>query len=87
MKLKPCPFCGLTSDTEWEDTLYLSSGWKDEDLCGDGTLVRHYVSIFDNTRHGMSYGILCSTTYGGCGASITGDSVEEVIEKWNKRAA
>lgn len=24
MKLKPCPFCGLTSDTDWEDTLYPS---------------------------------------------------------------
>ena len=31
-KLKPCPFCGLQSDTDWEDTLYPSgSGWADED--------------------------------------------------------
>ncbi len=85
MKLKPCPFCGATQDTDWEDTMYPVFGWKDEDIGGDGTLVRCYVPIYDPEKHGMVYNINCASTYGGCDASITGDSEEEVIAKWNKR--
>lgn len=49
MKLKPCPFCGLTSGRERIDL------WQG------------------------------ATTYGGCCANISGDSKEEVIDKWNQR--
>lgn len=85
MILKGCPFCGMISDTDWDDTRYPSYGWKDEDICGDGELVRHYVSVFDPDKHGMGYKISCDPGYGGCGAEMRGDSEEEVIAKWEKR--
>ena len=86
MQLKPCPFCGMTSDTEWEDTLYPSGvGWRlldrgDRGLC-KSYLGRDRVDIWEGT----CYEINCATTYGGCGVSISGDSKEEVIDKWNSR--
>ena len=86
-KLKPCPFCGLQSDVDWDDTLYPSgSGWR-EDPCGtEGRYLRHYLGA--NERHrwqGTCYQINCAEIYGGCGVNITGDSKQEVIDKWNYR--
>lgn len=84
--LKPCPFCGMQSDTEDEDTLYPSgTGWR-EGLFGSGEVLRQYLSRTDWYRwQGTCYEINCSTNYGGCGANISGDSKEEVINKWNRR--
>ena len=88
MKLKPCPFCGLTSDTDWEDTLYPSGvGWReDTGVIDDVTPFRHYLGAYRRDQwQGTCYEINCAVTYGGCGANISGDSEEDVIEKWNKR--
>jgi hypothetical protein len=78
---KPCPFCGKKIDINDEDTLYPSgTGWKDS---GEG--YRHYVSIYDVPKEQWCYKIVCQEHYGGCGAEIHGDSVDETIEKWNRR--
>jgi len=88
MKLKPCPFCGLTSDTDWEDTLHPSGvGWcEDNSGYHDSHVHRFYLSTEHKDEwEGVCYEISCSVTYGGCGANISGDSKEEVIERWNRR--
>lgn len=43
-----------------------------------------YGSGYDHD--GMRYHIVCNECYGGCGAEMFGDTPEECIEKWNKRA-
>lgn len=80
--LKPCPFCGLQSHQDWEDTLYPSGiGWRVDEG------VQHYLGRDSYARwQGKCYEINCATPYGGCGANISADSKEEVIEKWNRRA-
>ena len=87
MIAKNCPFCGMKNNLDI-DTLYPSGiGWKEDDL-GDGTTFRHYVSIYseDLPREQWCYKVVCNDSYGGCGATMHGDSIEEVINKWNKRA-
>lgn len=85
-KLLPCPFCGMQSEIEWEDTLHPSgSAWRDETV---GTQqFRHYVRR-DSPKgyHGLCYSLNCATVYGGCGVEMSGDSAEEVVAKWNRRA-
>ena len=90
MKLTKCPFCGRVNDTDDEDTLYpTGSYWATH---GDG--FRHYFSpgLYRGNIHqmpepeGKVYQIVCSENYGGCGAEIHGDSVEEVIQKWERRS-
>lgn len=79
--LKPCPFCGLQSHQDWDDTMHPSGvGWRDYPP------FRHYLGADQRHRwQGKCYEINCATQYGGCGANISGDSKEEVIEKWNRR--
>ena len=90
MKLTACPFCGMVSDTDWDDTLYpTGSFWADHP---DG--FRHYFSRAlyrgDESKmpepEGKVFQIVCSENYGGCGAEIHGDSIEEVIQKWERRS-
>lgn len=90
MKLTKCPFCGRVNDTADDDTLYPTGGlWATDE---DG--FRHYFSHAfyrgDEARmpvpEGKVYQIVCSENYGGCGAEIHGDSVEEVIQKWERRS-
>lgn len=77
----PCPFCGSKINAEDPDTLYPSgTGWED---AGEG--YRHYVSSYNVPKEQWCYKIVCQEHYGGCGAEIHGDSVDEVKEKWNKR--
>ena len=84
-KLKPCPFCGMQSHQDWDDTLHPSgSGWRE--LQFGETKIRHYMGRKDYHKwEGACYEIDCAETYGGCGVNITGDSKEEVINKWNRR--
>lgn len=81
-KLKPCPFCGLQSHQDWDDTLHPSGiGWAEDD-----EHVPYYLSIDQYEEwQGTCYKLTCAEVYGGCGASATGDSQEEVINKWNRR--
>lgn len=78
---KPCPFCGSKIDVTDHDTLYPSGvGWKEDDG------LRHYVSLRDVPKEQWCYLIVCQEHYGGCGAEMIGDSIEETITKWNRRA-
>lgn len=85
LKCKPCPFCGLVLDANDVDTVYPSgTGWKEEDW-GDGTPYRHYVRALEVPKEQWCYQVVCQVHYGGCDASVRGDSKEEAIEKWNRR--
>lgn len=78
---KPCPFCGRHMNPNDHDTLYPSSiGWKEEE---DGH--RHYVDIYDVPEEQWCYKMVCQEHYGGCGVEMHGDSIEETINKWNRR--
>jgi hypothetical protein len=37
--------------------------------------------------HGQVWELGCLEHEGGCGATMTGDSREEVLAKWNRRAS
>lgn len=79
-KLKPCPFCGSVLDLLDRDVFHPSGGWK----IHKG--FRSYLSFSDLDKFdGFTWQINCPTIYGGCGASISGDSEEEAVEAWNKR--
>lgn len=75
--LLPCPFCGSKLDLEDEDTLYpTGDGWLfDEEL-----QMRTYHRLYIVPKEQWCYALHCS-----CGASLTGDDRDEVIEKWNRR--
>lgn len=84
--LRECPFCGMRPPKDLIDTLYPSgTGWKTLTL-SDGESFRTYHRHDEGGLEGQCYQIWCNTTYGGCGAEMHGDSVEEVVEKWNTRA-
>lgn len=78
--LLPCPFCGRQGDHSDPDTMHPSGGWVDEP---DG--FRHYVTTWDPRKQGSCFEVNCVQHYGGCGASISGDSEEEAIAAWNRR--
>lgn len=80
--MKSCPFCGHPVDLDDQDTIYPNGiGWKDR----PGGF-RSYHSYRLVPKEQWCYSIHCVTTSGGCGAKISGDSEEECIEKWNRRA-
>lgn len=84
MIAKDCPFCGMKNNLDI-DTLYPSgTGWKEEQL-SDGNTIRYYVSAYDVPKEQWCYKVVCNESYGGCGAEIHGDSIDEVIDKWNTR--
>lgn len=79
--MKDCPFCGHKLDIYDTDTIYPNGvGWV---LNDDGT--KSYVNFREVPEEQWCYSINCVTTAGGCGAEMTGDSMVECIEKWNKR--
>lgn len=80
LKLKSCPFCGKQMDLNDPDTIYPCGAWK-KDSNGD----THYLSYNSPNIDGFVFGIYCEESSGGCGAQISGDSIEEVIFKWNRR--
>lgn len=75
--MKPCPFCNKVPDLTDPDTLYPGGVWKD--TVDSGRIYGNKKSIPD--YHGRCYTMHCS-----CGASMTGDSKEEVIQQWETRA-
>jgi hypothetical protein len=78
--LLPCPFCGKQMDIHCDETLHRSStAWKDTKYG------RGYVRYHEECD-GYCYEVHCNKIYGGCGATITDDSIEEVIAAWNKRS-
>jgi hypothetical protein len=79
MTLLNCPFCGSELESEDADTLHKSCSWRNRDG------YREYLTTSNPLADGFCYQINCPTIYGGCGSSISADSKEEVIEKWNTR--
>lgn len=79
--MKPCPFCGKKINLEDHDTFYPTGiGWKD---IGGG--FRSYHSVEEVPSEQWCYKIVCAVTSGGCDAEISGDSKNDVIQKWNRR--
>ncbi len=80
MNALPCPFCGAHMNPHDRDTLYPSAvGWKEENG------YRSYCDIYDVPKEQWCYKIICNESYGGCGATMYGDSITETLDKWNKR--
>ena len=81
-ELLACPFCGKHADMDDPDTLHpTGTGWAD-----DIDAFRVYVSYRKVPQDQWCWGVHCPTSAGGCGAEITGDSRDEAIAKWNRRA-
>lgn len=81
VSLMPCPFCGRKVDEDLDDTLYPTGhGWLEE----GGH--RHYVSYREAPKDQWCWQMLCPEVGGGCGVEIHGDSRDEAIAKWNRRA-
>lgn len=79
----PCPFCGKAVDMEDHDTLYPSGiGWSDT----DHPPFRTYHNARHVPKEQWCWSMNCPTPAGGCGAEMTGDSREEALKKWNRRA-
>ena len=79
-EVKPCPFCGFQVDANDRDTLYPSGPkWRDE------SIGRVYMNARSTEYDGECFQLICNTLYGGCGAEMNGDSIEEVLEKWGRR--
>lgn len=80
MDLLPCPFCGMEPSEDLSDTLYPSGiVWNTTNG------IRCYFRYNEGLYEGMSWKMICNESYGGCGATISGDSEEETKEKWNNR--
>lgn len=80
-ELKPCPFCGFDADLDEPDTLYPGGRWREDDG------IRHYLLPNDKREgHGRTWTLHCPVTVGGCGAQISGDTREEAIAAWDRRA-
>jgi len=81
--LLPCPFCGKRHDGDLTDTLYPNGTfWRQEDW-------GRVYSSRKGRRPGDQWcmAMHCTGCNGGCGAEISADTLEEVVAKWNRRAA
>jgi len=75
----PCPFCGkqVTKD-DLEDALYPSGvTWRESEFG------RVYGG--NHTHPNQCYQFVCQSHKDGCGATMDGDSKEDVVSKWNGR--
>lgn len=81
-----CPFCGHMPQ-DLRDFLHpTGQGWRDDPIGDDGEMMRHYMRYNDpRGTHGQCWELGCLEHEGGCGATMHGDSREDVIAKWNKR--
>jgi len=82
IQLKPCPFCGRKADMSDPDTIYPSGTfWRPHEEVG-----RIYIGPKERlSNDNPCWVINCVEIAGGCGASMDGDSIEETVEKWNRR--
>jgi len=76
--MKPCPFCGHQMDMDNPDTVYPNgTGWK---IGEDG--IRTYHDAREVPREQWCYSVHCV----GCGVEVSGDSRQECLDKWHRRA-
>lgn len=83
IQLKPCPFCGFQVDRYGLiDVLYPTGVyWRQHD-----EMDREYVGFKERRMDDKPcYQLLCNVTMGGCGAEMHGDTIEDVVDKWNTR--
>ena len=82
-ELKSCPFCDNNLDLADGETLYPNgTGWVQDPESN----IRYYRRHKDVSPSNWCYTVHCPTMYSGCGAEISGDSQQEAIDKWNRRA-
>ena len=63
------------------DTLYPTGvGWEIHRSCH-----RSYKSFREVPKEQWCYGMHCVTTSGGCGATVTGNSIDAAVAAWNRR--
>lgn len=78
---KPCPFCGKPIDLDEPDSFHPNgTGWIDQP---EG--YRSYHPHREVPREQWCWSIYCAAVYGGCGVEMSGDTQQEVINKWNAR--
>lgn len=84
MNVKPCPFCGHQPEDRRDFFHPTGTVWQDRLLNGRKfrTYHRHGTKEYD----GRCWVLACLTHEGGCGAEMSGDSEEDTLERWNRRA-
>ena len=82
MEFKPCPFCGKEVNIEDPDVLYPNGiAWMD-----DPVLIRTYHNARALPPSQWCYSMHCPVQAGGCGVEMPGDTRQEAIDNWNRRA-
>lgn len=81
MNLEHCPFCGFDVNQS-DEVLY---------PCGIVWSLTHEGKVYHTMQgnkpiDGVCWQLVCDETAGGCGVVMYGDSKDEVVEKWHKRA-
>ena len=85
-KILSCPYCGHTPIDEMDFLHPTGQGWRDDPIGDDGKMMRHYMRYNDPRGvHGQCWELGCLEHEGGCGATMHGDSREDVVAKWNRR--
>lgn len=81
--LDDCPFCAHVLSPKCPETLHPSGVyWHYDENSGS----RVYYSREDiNSESNACWQVNCEASFGGCGATISADSIEDVIKKWNRR--
>jgi hypothetical protein len=82
--LKRCPFCGKAPDPSDQDTLHPSGIFWHFD--GDIGMAVYVTAVQRQEGDSPCYVMNCVKLAGGCGAEINGDSKDEVVAAWNRRA-
>lgn len=86
IKLKPCPFCGMTPNMKLDaDDILHPSGihWRDT---GAGYYEYSKRSEAKEGSH-PCWEVNCLEIAGGCGANIIGHSMNDAVDKWNSRVS
>lgn len=83
LEAMPCPFCGRASNIHDSETLFPTGArWRETDI---GRIYHRQLDGKDSD--GWVWGMHCPESYGGCGAEIHGDTKDEALAKWNRRAS
>jgi hypothetical protein len=78
IELLPCPFCGSEIDPTDPDAIYPSGIW----WRGRGEYRQYIGNKSRQPDDNACFNIVCP---GGCGCVLSGDSKQEVIDRWNIR--